>query len=553
MVAKFGRSLLQFLYFCVSLPVGAQTVTWSEDIAPIFYANCVSCHHDQGGQVFSLLTFDEAFTWSSNISTEVAAGRMPPWLPDPDYTQFLDQRLLTQSEIDLIVQWVSEGAMEGDTCLAPEPPEINYGAVLGAGDLNLIMAQPHQVPNDSEDFRVFVLPSGVLSDTIISGIEFVPQNKQALHHALYYLDTTGTARALDSATSEFGYISSGGIGFAPTSFLDGWVPGYVPRLFPNGFGTRIFADADVVLQVHFAPDNAGLVEQASLNVHLSSSPNIREVEFMGVSTGSLIDGPLFIPADSIRTFEEVFVVDSSISLLAVAPHMHVLGKQMRVFAVTVSADTIPLCWIPEWNFDWQGWLRFPHLVNIPAGSAIHVVAKYDNTMNNPENPNIPPVDVSEGSNTTDEMMLCYFFKVPYQSGDEQIYLGGDTASSVDTTVGDTIMPCDTAIVGDTTSTTDSTISLAKLNSGQKIGFEFYPNPVKNSLYIRATLLKNIDNVTMQLFDMSGRRIEMQQYESLLKGVNLLHFDLYDCATGTYLMVLMDSHGVNLYRQKLIID
>ncbi|MEO6190469.1 MAG: hypothetical protein ABIO44_09085, partial [Saprospiraceae bacterium] len=146
---------------------------------------------------------------------------------------------------------------------------------------------------------------------------------------------------------------------------------------------------------------------------------------------SLLNGPLFIPANTIKTFNAAYTIpNQKITLLGVAPHMHLIGKSIEVYAEKPSKEVQNLIRITDWNFHWQGSYYFPKPVILTQGTKLVSKAIYDNTNNNPNNPNSPPKLVSLGEKTTDEMMLVYFTYLVYQNGDENIVI--DSSALLDT-------------------------------------------------------------------------------------------------------------------------
>lgn len=128
-------------------------------------------------------------------------------------------------------------------------------------------------------------------------------------------------------------------------------------------------------------------------------------------------------------------------MLAICPHMHLLGESYKVWMETPQGDSIPLIDIPDWQFRWQFYYNFQSPQYFPAGSVLKSIGQYDNTVNNPDNPNDPPETVYDGGLTTDEMFLCYFIYADYQPGDEELILDPDLITSVeDLTITEELAP-----------------------------------------------------------------------------------------------------------------
>ena len=258
------------------------------------------------------------------------------------------------------------------------------------------------------------------------------------HHAILGLDVSGTAQALDANDPDPGYESFGSFGFdAASNFFGGWVPGAATVAYPPGIGRTVPAGADVLLQMHYGPSAVTALDQTEVNVFFSEEPIEREVQttFMGPQH---LDQFFYLPANQTRTFHGTMEVSTDVSLISIVPHCHLIGKSWEVFATSPNnQDTIPLIAIPDWDFNWQGFFTFPTLTKIPQGYTLHGIATYDNTTNNPFNPNSPPQNVTFGEGTEDEMFFVFFDYVLYEAGDESIELGpsGDACPTDLTTDG----------------------------------------------------------------------------------------------------------------------
>lgn len=440
------------------------TPTFATDVAPIIWKHCVGCHRDGEIASFTLTSYDDVSSNAKSVKRAVESGYMPPWKPAAGYGNFADKRGLTQQEISTITQWIDGGAPEGDASKTPPLPQFNNGSQLGTPDLVLKMSEVWRQPGDSKDiYRNFVLPTNLTQNKTISAIEFRPGNKKVVHHALMFVDTSGAARAEDAKDPLPGYSGFGGPGVNVLTNLLGWVPGATPRFFPKSIGVTLPKGSDIILQLHYAPTTTPEDDQSSLNIFFAKEPADREISQTSIGPLNMLNGPLVIPADSVKKFVGTIkpaVIRADVSLLAIAPHMHLLGKDCRAYAITPKGDTIHLIKINDWDFHWQGYYMFKNLLMIPKSSTIYYEATYDNTTNNPENPNTPPKTVRWGESTNDEMFLNYLLFVPYRTGDENISL-------------ETQLPTD--------------VQEDILISNQQTSIAIYPNPVRNeaTLYYRA--------------------------------------------------------------------
>lgn len=422
------KKLLLIPFLFLFLNVKSQTVTWADNIACIMYSHCTSCHNPDGIAPFSLMTYNEVVNSSFSVVSAVNNGRMPPWPPDKNYQTYAHERVLSDQQKQLINDWVNGGFAQGNLSNAPVPPVYNGTAEIANPDLSVIMPV-YTIPAGSSDlYRCFVLPTNTTVDQFITGLEVIPGNRSIVHHVLVFQDTSNTPDILDANDPGPGYTSFGDVGSSTARQIGAWVPGSRPNYMPAGMGIKLDAGAKIVIQVHYPAGSSLMEDSTRINLLLTSNPATRNVFIAPVlnHSSSLINGPLFIPADSIRTFYGMQQSPLAVTILSVGPHMHLIGTEITSYAVTPAQDTIPFIHIPKWNFHWQGDYHFRQPLKIPVLSTLHSIAKYDNTVNNPFQPVFPPQDVSLGESTTDEMMLIYFAFLPYQAGDENIVV--DTSS-----------------------------------------------------------------------------------------------------------------------------
>lgn len=461
----------------------AQSVNWANDVAPILYEHCVKCHRDGGIGHFSLVGYDNAVQFQNSIQYKTETRQMPPWKADPAYRHFAGENVLTDAQIQTIQAWVQGGSAPGNLNQAPPDPVFSSGSEIGSPDM-VLKTPPHTMMSTQDEYRCFVLPSGISQAEFLRGIEVIPGNHEAVHHVLIYEDVSGQAKALDAQTPEAGYVSFGGIGVNGARLVGAWVPGSRPQLLPPFMGIKLNAGADLVFQVHFPASAYGKSETSTVNLFFTpSNQGIREVTMAPLLyhyAPSLENGPLVIPANTVKTFHEKFTSPSDGSLISVAPHMHLLGQSMECFGITPANDTIRLIRIPDWDFHWQGSYTLQKVQKIPQGTKLHAYATYDNTLNNPDNPSNPPKTVSLGEATTDEMMLVYFLYMAYKPGDENIVLD---------------------------STLLSTPTLEPKENDRLSGLEVYPNPGADQI-TTAYELKQTADVEASILDLNGRVLKI---------------------------------------------
>jgi hypothetical protein len=197
---------------------------------------------------------------------------MPPWPPDPDYTHFRDEKVLSQQEIDHINNWISGGMPSGDLSLAPPPPVFTGNSLMADIDTS-IQLPPYLIQNDEDEYRTFVIPSGNTSSKFLNQIEFIPGNSAVVHHIFLYHDTSNISHDLDISDPLPGFADSG---FAPASkyaeILCGWIPGGDMITLPENMGFEVPTGADFVITIHYAPGSAGETDSTKINLKYSRLP-----------------------------------------------------------------------------------------------------------------------------------------------------------------------------------------------------------------------------------------------------------------------------------------
>jgi len=412
------KKLLPLYFALMPFALFAQP-NWSEDVAAIFYGNCTGCHNPNGIGPFSLIDYNDAVTFSGNISSVVQNGTMPPWTADTTYKRYLHERVLSQSDIDAIVDWVQAGTPQGDLNLAPPPPVFDATGILKDPDLIVKMPVYKSKAVANDDYVCIAVPSGLTTERKIKAVEIVPGNRSIVHHVLVFIDAQGTYQS-DTVGGNCGGPSSGDL-------VTVYAPGGQPTFFPNGgdfkTGVTMPVGSNVILAMHYPEGTSGMKDSTEVHFffHPEGETNVREVH-----ADRLVENWSFcIPANTTKELKYAYpslngTTSAAISLLSVLPHMHLLGQSMRSYALLPSQDTLPLVSVPQYDFEWQDAYFFKKPQVLPVGSRLYGEGFYDNTSNNPNNPNDPPIQVCAGLNTSDEMFLFYYHYLNYQLGDENV-------------------------------------------------------------------------------------------------------------------------------------
>jgi hypothetical protein len=385
------------------LPAAGEEITFNKHVAPILFKNCAGCHRPGEVGPFPLLTYKDAAKRAGFLKDVTSSRRMPPWPAEAGYGQFHDERRLADADIQTLARWADTGAKEGEPRDLPPAPTFPEGWQLGQPDLVLKMPEAFTVPAGGRDvFRCFVLPTNLTENRTVAAVEFRPGNRRIVHHALFFLDSTGAARKKAEGNPGQGYASFGGIGIIPTGSLGGWAPGAFPRLLPDGMGKRLPKGSDLVLQIHYHPSGKEELDQSTIGIFFTKKP-VKQI-VMGIP---MVNRKLYIPAgESRHKVTTSFTVPVDVHAIGIAPHMHLVGREMKVSATLPNGKAEPMIWIKDWDFNWQGQYRYAKPVALPKGTRIDLEAYYDNSEGNPKNPNNPPKLVKWGEQTTDEMCLC---------------------------------------------------------------------------------------------------------------------------------------------------
>jgi hypothetical protein len=444
---------------------------------------------------------------------------MPPWPPDRSYSHFQGERGLSDDEIQKIADWADAGAPQGNPDNEPEVPTFPTGSQIGVPDLVLAFEEGYlHKGTNVDEYRVFVLPTGLVEDKIVKSIELRAGNRQIVHHALISYDLSGVAQQLDDETAEYGYTSFGGFGDglddAFTRQFPGYVPGQRPSFFPDGLGQLLPAGSDLLLQIHYAPVAADEWDSTTVNIFFADDDEVidRMVQNYIITPFTASGDPgeqlLVLPPNQTKQYH-YFInnLPIDISILAVWPHMHLLGQDWHVFGIDGN-DTIPLIKIDNWDFNWQGAYNYNRFQILPRGSSLHAYASYDNTVNNPLNPNSPPKFVFWGEKTTDEMFYLPISFVSYRDGDEDIVFN-DSLSS--------------------------TYNPPSQNSNEL--FAPWPNPSREKIDFSFKLIKSAE-VSLAIYDIEGRLIELvQQNQKYNAGHHTVTHRITEYGNGTYFISL----------------
>jgi tetratricopeptide (TPR) repeat protein/mono/diheme cytochrome c family protein len=376
-------------------------VTFARDVAPLIFDKCATCHHPDGAAPFSLLTYAAARPRATLIAAVTKSRFMPPWKSEPGYGDFIGHRPLSDAEIGVMQQWVADGAPEGDPRDLPPPPQWIDGWQLGTPDLIVTLSQPYALQADGTDVsRVFVFPVPLRTMRYVKGLEFRPGNPKAVHHANIRIDRTPASRQLDDQDPAPGYdgllLHSA---VYPDGHFLGWTPGQVAPLLPKGLAWSIGPGTDLVVEMHMKPTGKAEVVEPSIGLYFGDDPPERTPAMLRLGRQS-ID---IAAGEQSYSITDSFVLPVDVEVQAVQPHAHYRAREVRGVATLPDGTTKWLIYIKDWDFRWQHVYRYVTPFVLPKGTTLAIRYTYDNSAENPRNPQQPPRRVLWGQWSKDEM------------------------------------------------------------------------------------------------------------------------------------------------------
>ncbi|MDB5339008.1 MAG: Peroxiredoxin [Planctomycetaceae bacterium] len=394
---------------------GIPVATYSKDIAPIVQQHCQECHRPTGIGPFAMENYEDTLAWAADIASFTKNRSMPPWKPIAGHGEFHNQRSLSASQIDLIQSWVRAGCPEGDPKQLSVPREFADSWKMGTPDVILTPQDDYQISADGRDeYRCFVLPTNFDGDRYITAVEVRPGNRRVVHHVIGFVDTTGSSKNLDAADPKEGYATSAGFpGFFPTGGMGGWAPGNQGRALPAGMAKILPKGASIVMQVHYHRTGKPETDRTEMGLYFAKPPITRLVRSVPVMPFGARWSGMKIPANAENhEVRATFELPADQMAVTITPHMHLLGKEMQVTATLPDGTLVPMIHINNWDFNWQESYQFREPVKLPKGTRIEMVAHFDNSTQNPNNPRTPPETVYWGEQTNDEMCIAFIEMVP---------------------------------------------------------------------------------------------------------------------------------------------
>jgi hypothetical protein len=392
-----------------------QTLTYNGGIGRIINENCVVCHQEGGIGPMQFQTYDQVRPWAPLIQLKVASREMPPYAYDHGIglQDLIGDWRLDQEEIDQIVAWVEQGAPLGDPDLAPppyqlkDPDEWNFAAELGQPDL-IVPSSSYDIPASGNDLwsREFV-DSGVTTNRCIKAVQVKPR---------------GDASAVVHHANSSVYIPNGEDGFERYGMLTEYAMGKWGEMVPEGVCRTLPAGAQIQWNIHMFPGGVGataqgeIIEDNVVEIGLwfhdqgyEAADGIYkqdlaqyDIQFKGALTRN---ENMVIPPNGYGMTQGFHSFDHPVRIDSFQPHGH-LRMNAASFEIFYpdTGRTEQISQVSKWSATWHhSHIYEPEVAPlVPAGAVLVLKQWYDNTANNPNNPD-PDQWVYGGSRTGDEM------------------------------------------------------------------------------------------------------------------------------------------------------
>jgi hypothetical protein len=395
---------------CAGLVAAAPTTqpTFYKDVLPVLQKNCQTCHRPGEAGPMSFMSYETTRPAAKAIKAAVLTKKMPPWFADPRYGHFENDRTLAQADINTLVSWVDNGAKAGDPKDAPKPIAFVEGWNIGKPDVVFQMPTAFKVPaSGTIDYHYVIIPTGFTEDKYVQFAESRPTDREHVHHILSFLREPGS-KWLKGEPVGVAFVPNrdgGGEGGGNNigDSLGGYAPGTVPNVMRPGQAILIKAGSDLVLQLHYTADGKTGEDKSEVGlIFAKEKPTERLVMLSAQQNRFAIP-----PNDPNYMVSQKVTLQADSTLMSLLPHMHLRGKDMEFTATFPDGHKEILLDVPHYSFSWQLSYYLDKPMFLPKGTTIEAIAHFDNSANNPNNPD-PTKEVHFGEQSWDEMMFGFF-------------------------------------------------------------------------------------------------------------------------------------------------
>jgi hypothetical protein len=368
-----------------------EPVSYVREVAPILATHCVGCHSAGNIGSWSMSSHRRVRGMASMMEEVVLAKRMPPWDADPEVGHFINDSSLSLEEARTLLLWVEQGAKQ-DYGEANDPlTEIEVPVVaewpMGKPDIILKLPKPERIPATGVlDYRHVEVHANNEEAAWVRAVWVKPGNRRVVHHVIARLKEWGLKDHLGM----------------PEMYV-GWAPGTTQGPFPDGTGKYLPAKARFDLELHYTTCGSEQTDETEVGIYLMPEIPPARYESVPVVKSDFVIQPL----SSETWVSASYAFPRGATLHSVTPHMHLRGKAMAFELWFPDGRRRTICSVPRYDFNWQQTYALKKPVRIPAGTWAVLKGSFDNSPQNPANPN-PNKRVGWGEQSWDEMFLGWY-------------------------------------------------------------------------------------------------------------------------------------------------
>ena len=385
------------------------TVSYYKDVEPILMDHCQNCHRSGEIGPMPLMTYEQARPWAKAMKNSVATRRMPPWFADASVGHFANDRSMSQVEIDKIGAWADSGTPAGDPKSRRAAKAFVEGWNIPAPDVVLSMKEPFPIPANSKiDYQYIIIPTGFTEDKWVNMVEARPSDRSVVHHSVIFIRDP-KSRWLREAQSLVPFVPQRtgsdrriDVGGGGNEILHTYTPGNLPDIWKPNQAKLIPAGADLVMQMHYTSNKKDTADQTKIGLVFAKQPP--EQRIMTLIAGN--DSFVIPPGDAAYRAVGAVTFPNDATLLNFFPHMHVRGKSFE-YQLIDGEKREPLLQVNKYDFNWQLTYHLAQPIEIKRGMKIEIVGTFDNSPNNPHNPD-PKAEVRWGEQSWEEMAYGFF-------------------------------------------------------------------------------------------------------------------------------------------------
>ncbi len=410
---------------------GSTQVTYYKDVLPVLQKNCQNCHRPGEAAPMSFLNYESTRPYAKAIKAAVLTKKMPPWYADPHYGKFANDRTMRQSDIATLVAWADSGAKAGEAKDAPAPMAFTDGWAIPKPDVVLTAAAFDVPASGTLDYQYIILPTNFTEDKYVQFAEARPGDRERVHHIIAFIREPGSpwlkdakpgvpfvpAEAMrqaakrqaeqaqssgDQPRRRQGGDGGDGGGFGG-DFLCGYAPGAPPQELKTGQAKLVKAGSDIVLQMHYTANGKPGHDVSKIGIVFAKDKPTQRVLTLAAANNRFA----IPPGDGNYEVDSKITLQEDSTLIGLLPHMHLRGKDFQFRATYPTGEKEVLLMVPKYDFSWQLWYVLAEPKVLPAGTIIECTAHYDNSPNNPANPD-PKKEIHFGEQSWDEMMIGFF-------------------------------------------------------------------------------------------------------------------------------------------------